>query len=364
MSSFAVKIERIEVLPHPNADRLELAKVGDLRAVVERGRYSTGDYALYVPEAAVLPDALITELGLEGKLSGPAKNRVKAVRLRGEISQGIVCRPSSILWDNDSVETNKDVDYAAHLGIVKWEPPVPTQMAGEVESAGRLIRWPDIENIKRYPDIFEEGEEVVLTEKIHGTCCLITYDVETNKFFVSSKGLGGRNLALKESETNLYWRAVKKYNLQDAIYTMVEDAKHQGVNIGAIGLFGEVYGAGVQDLQYGIAPSDGPGYAAFDCYLSLGAERGFVSTVQLPFLLGQFQIPIVPTVYRGPWDFKEACALAEVKEQVSGKETNIREGLVIRPVQEGVSEVTGGRKIAKLISEQYLLRKGDTTEYE
>lgn len=364
MSTFAVKIEQLEIFPHPNADRLELAQVGNLRAVVERGRYTTGDFALYIPEAAVLPDNLISELNLEGKLAGSAKNRVKAVRLRGEISQGIVCRPSSIMWDDEAVEANKDRDFAEDLGIVKWVPPVPAQMAGQVEPAGRLIRWPDIENIKRFPDIFEEGEEVVLTEKIHGTCCLITYDVETNAFFVSSKGLGGRNLALKESDTNLYWRAVRKYNLQEIIYSMVEDATRQGVKIDSIGLFGEVYGSGVQDLTYGVAQNDGPGYAAFDCYLRMGAEEGFVNATQLPYLLAQFKVPIVPTVYQGPWDLELAMKLAEVQEEVSGKESNIREGLVIRPIQEGISEITGSRKIAKLISEQYLLRKGDTTEYE
>jgi len=94
MSSFQVTVEKLVILPHPNADALELAQVSGYRAVVAKGRYVTGDLACYIPEQAVLPPDLIAELGLEGKLAGPAKNRVKAVRLRGELSQGIVFTPA------------------------------------------------------------------------------------------------------------------------------------------------------------------------------------------------------------------------------------------------------------------------------
>ena len=89
MSDLKVTLEKLEIFPHPNADLLELAQVGLYRAVVGKGQFESGDYALYIPEQAILPPELIEELGLTGKLAGPEKNRVKAVRLRGEISQGI-----------------------------------------------------------------------------------------------------------------------------------------------------------------------------------------------------------------------------------------------------------------------------------
>lgn len=95
MSSFKVTVERLEIHPHPNADALELAQVGLYRAVVPKGVYKSGEYAVYIPEQAILPPALIMELGLEGRLAGREKNRVKAIRLRGELSQGIICRPKN-----------------------------------------------------------------------------------------------------------------------------------------------------------------------------------------------------------------------------------------------------------------------------
>lgn len=96
MSTLRVTAERLTVLEHPNADALELAQVGLYRAVVAKGAYRTGDYALYIPEQSVLPAALIEELGLTGKLAGSGADRVRAVRLRGELSQGIVCRPRAL----------------------------------------------------------------------------------------------------------------------------------------------------------------------------------------------------------------------------------------------------------------------------
>src|ERR1700728_669342 len=96
MSTFAVTLEQLTIHEHTNADALELAQVGLCRAVVLKGQFKTGDYALYIPEQAVLPDELIEELGLVGRLAGPQHNRVKAVRLRGQLSQGIVCRPAKV----------------------------------------------------------------------------------------------------------------------------------------------------------------------------------------------------------------------------------------------------------------------------
>lgn len=177
MSTLRVTVERLTIHEHPNADALELAQVGLYRAVVAKGAYKTGDYALYIPEQAVLPADLIEELGLTGRLAGKEKDRVKAIRLRGELSQGIVCRPVALadLWADSAAvglaETElagNQRDFADELGITKWVPPIPVGMSGQVEPAPNLLRWIEIENIKRYPDIFEPGEPVIATEKIHG----------------------------------------------------------------------------------------------------------------------------------------------------------------------------------------------------
>ncbi|MFQ6325392.1 RNA ligase (ATP) [Nocardia sp. CWNU-33] len=363
MSTLQVTAERLVVHPHPNADRLELAQVGLYRAVIAKGQFATGDYALYIPEQAILPDGLIEELGLTGKLAGGARNRVKTVRLRGEVSQGIVCLPGVIGTVDLAQAQATRTDFAELLGVTKWVPPVPVSMSGQVESAPDLIRWIDVENIKRYPDIFVAGEAVVATEKIHGSACLMTYVRNDDRVHVSSKGIGGQSLALTAADGNLYWRAVRRYGLIEAARKISE-----ALDLSRIGLFGEVFGAGVQDLHYGAAASrdETLGYAVFDIAVEpLGSPLRWLGHHEIGALLDELGItlPRVPVLYDGPYDIDLLLALAEGTETVTGSGTNIREGLVVRPAVERYSTVLGGRAIGKVVSNAYLLRDGGT-EYE
>ncbi len=355
MSTLRVTAEVLTVHDHPGADALELAQVGLYRAVVAKGAYRTGDVAVYIPEQSVLPAGLIEELGLTGRLAGRDHDRVKAIRLRGELSQGIVCRPKA-LGDTDLVRAAAEgTDFAESLGITKWVPPVPPTMSGEVESAPDLLPWVDIENIQRYPDIFAPGEPVVLTEKLHGTACLLTYSAEEGRVYVSSKGFGSRSLALKEDPRNLYWRAVRAHGVAEA-------AAELAVRLGArrVGVFGEVYGAGVQDLAYGAdGRRDTLGYAVFDVSAEIGGRVRWLDAAAL--LEGR--LPLVPRLFSGPYDSERVLEIASGRETVSGRGLHLREGVVIRPAVERRSPVTGGRAIAKAVSPAYLTRKGGT-EYE
>lgn len=370
MSTLKVTAERLIVHEHPNADALELAQVGLYRAVVAKGAYRTGDYAIYIPEQAVLPADLIEELGLTGRLAGKEKDRVKAIRLRGELSQGIVCRPAAAIealdgWRlADAAESG--MDFAEILGITKWVPLIPASMRGEVTSAAGLLRWIEIENIKRYPDVFASGEQVVVTEKIHGSACLASYVRATGELLVSSKGQGSKNLALVESERNLYWRAVRAHGVADVAKALADLYMADRV-----GIFGEVYGPGVQDLGYGIDPkAQRPGYAVFDIAVDRGSGVEWVSSDEQHAVLRQvapfeseLALPVVKRLYRGPFDLDAILALADGREQMSGTEANIREGVVVRADIERRSDVLGGRAIVKAISAAYLTRKGGT-EYE
>ncbi|WP_434588220.1 RNA ligase (ATP) [Streptomyces sp. A5-4] len=355
MSTLRVTAELLTIHDHPNADALELAQVGLYRAVVAKGTYRSGDAAVYIPEQSVLPAALVEELGLTGRLAGKDSDRVRAVRLRGELSQGIVCRPRA-LADLDLVRAAAEgTDLAEILGVSKWVPPIPPTMSGDVEQAPDLLPWCDIENIQRYPEIFEPGEPVVLTEKLHGSACLLTYHAADGQVQVSSKGFGSKRLALKEDPRNLYWRAIHGHDVAAVAARLAE-------KLGAtrVGIFGEVYGAGVQDLAYG---ADGRGqalgYAVFDVSAEVDGQVAWLDAAKL--LTGE--LPLVPRLYEGPYAVDQVLELASGRETVSGRELHLREGVVIRAAGGRHSQVLGGRAIAKAVSPAYLTRKGGT-EYE
>src|SRR5574343_1336201 len=116
-----------------------------------------------------------------------------------------------ILEDNSEIEVVEGQDVKDMLEIIKYEPEIPTSMAGEVCNIGseNTINY-DIENLKKYPDVLVEGEEVVVTEKLHGTFCMIGYVPGLNHpeimyegdVFVASKGLGAKGLVFKDNEKN------------------------------------------------------------------------------------------------------------------------------------------------------------------
>lgn len=362
MSTFAVTIEPIRaILPIDGADAIELAQVALFTSVVPKGAYSPGELILYIPEAAILPDGLIAEIGLQGRLAGSEKNRVKAVRLRGALSQGIVCRPQVLVDAGVFVPEKIGANFAKALGISKWVPEVPTHMSGDAYPCAEFLRWVDIENIKKYPDVFADDEIVDVTEKIHGTCFVSTYIPETDTLHVSSKGMSAKGLALVESDSNVYWKMAHLCGVKDFLQKVADHAALCGNTSTSFALYGEVFGRGIQDLHYGTSE---PTFRAFD--LRAG-ENGWASYGSMQEMWAMFKpgFDLVPLLYNGPFNMDLIWGLASGNETVSGSEGNIREGVVVRPQVERHSDVLGGRAIAKFVSDDYLTRKNKgATEFE
>lgn len=361
MSDHKVEVVPITVEPHHNADALEIAHVGHYMSIVRKGQFKTGDLVAYIPEQSLLPDILIKELGLEGRLAGKAQNRVKAVRLRGVLSQGL-CYPARPGWVEGQVVTDE-------LGVVKYVPPVPAHLSGEVYAAGqdKCLKY-DIENIKRYPHILQEGEEVVMTEKIHGTWCMVGVmppsmaHPEYGDLVVSSKGMSAQGLAFKPdaeaNATNLYLRAARAHGLSEKLRR--EYAGYLGDGF-PVYILGEVYG--IQDLKYGAssASDETLGFRAFDIFVGRPGAPGavYMSEVDLAPNLRWMKVERCPVLYRGPFSWEVLHQHTNGVETVSGKELHTREGVVVRPVIERRHDEIG-RVQLKSVSEKYLLRKGGT----
>ena len=358
MSSFAVRVHKIVIEPHPDADRLELAKVGKFRSVVAKGQFKTGDLAAYLPEASLVPEALLVEMGLVGKLAGSAHNRIKAIRLRGVVSQGI-CYPTRAAWQEGQ-------DVAEELGIIKWEPPIPTGMGGEVYLAGhRYLSHYDIENWKAWPDVLQEGEDVVFTEKIHGTFCMCAV-LRDGTRIVASKGLGGKGFAFVDDASNahnLYLRAVTQHDVASRVQKFL--LAYLPVAVEAVTVFGEVFGAGVQDLTYGHdVRKNAIGFRVFDVKVTqTGEDARFLGHFALEAFCAETGLARVPLVYIGPY------STAALKTHTSGKTllggAHMREGLVVRPVHERQHDELPSRRVQlKSVSDAYLFRSGEQTEFQ
>lgn len=372
MSTFQVtvrSIDRIDV--HPNADALEFAVFGGYRAIVQKNKYQAGDLVAYIPEASLLPDSLVEEMGLAGKLSGKDKNRVKAIRLRGELSQGLVY-PAREGWMLGQ-------DVTEELGITKWEPEIPVALRGQVFNAGSslTIKY-DIENLKNFPDVFSDGDDVVFTEKLHGTWCQIMlapismvpesgYDPDFysgehgTMLVVSSKGQASKGLALKineDNKDNLYVKTALSLDLCNKHFLNISSK----MNFEPVTLIGEIFGQGVQDLHYG---NQVPQFRVFDVFVGTSNNGYFLNDRQLDEFFSKIDIPRVPVLYRGPFSQEKVQEFTDGKDTLSG--THVREGIVIRSTLESSDTripACHGRLQLKSVSGDYLTRKGKVTEYQ
>lgn len=376
MSTFECKIYKAKIEAHPNADALELCRIGDYRAVVRKGDFTSGDMVAYIPEGAVLPQELIKEMQLEGKLAGSEKNRVKAVKLRGSLSQGLVY-PARRGW-------LQGMDVAADLGVWKYEPPIPAGFEGELQNVGgnRTLKY-DIENFKKFPDLFALGEQVVMTEKLHGTFAMFavmgkgsllpgpfarTADLqpdednsyEESRLIVASKGVGAKGLAFKiaaeANRNNIYVRTARSLDLVPAVEEVfgLEES---------VFILGEIFGANVQDLSYGLK---NPEFRIFDIYVGTFGAGRFLNDNELDQKCLELDIPRVPVLYRGPFS-KQMLEIHTTGTENIGEGKHMREGVVVRPCVEreaGVGELPCYDRLQlKSVSEDYLLRKGNVTEY-
>lgn len=319
---------KITVEDHPDADRLDVIKFGEFTMVTQKGLYSTGDLVIRIPPEAIVTDELKTELELP-------KNRIKAATLRGVVSDGVIYKPD--------IEIIEGKDYMKELKIEKFIPPIPKEMKGKVVPREGLIKY-DLENVKNWLNRFEDGEQVVMTEKLHGT--LARYSIFDDEYVISSKGQGNDGLAFTKDVDNIYTCMLDKYKSD------FEKIKSQ---IGNCTIFGEVFGGNIQDLPY-----DGvKQLRIFDVWKD---GKYFNINALLRLFTNDMDLKLVPIVWRGKWN-TDVLKHTVGKSLIPGTKHD-REGVVITPTKERRDDK--GRVKLKSVAAQYLTRhesNSNTTEY-
>ena len=338
MSEFHVQVFRIgKVGKHPNADTLSITQGPTGYPVVfKSGAFAQGDLAVHIPVDAIVDTALPEFAWLSDKatLAGDGRFlfRVKAAKLRNVPSYGFLV-PAVGLGD---VQPGQDV--RERLQVTKYDPGPCYYQDGSIQ--GEHLSLPqegvvplyDIEGMRRYSHVIKPGELVSVTEKIHGS----------NGRWAHIGGnllCGSRTRFRKDSVWN---RMADRYRLGEILGL----ERNQGLV-----LYGEVYGPGIQDLTYGLSE---PQVLFFDVYDS---RNGVWFNVQ------QFEefcgntLPMVPQLYRGPYDAEAIAAMAEGPTTIMGRDPHVREGVVVKPLVERWDREVG-RVFLKQPGEGYLLRKG------
>jgi RNA ligase (TIGR02306 family) len=327
-------VEIADVLDHPNADRLDIIKIVgmDYVCISQKGNYTPGDLAFYFPVDSVLPDKWVEEFGIKSFYSG----RIRAARLRGIFSEGLLI-PVSEYWPKDISETPKrGAEVTGIFGVTKYEPVIPVEMAGQVlRPIGLQEAFDSPEHFKKYNNLLVDGEEIVITEKLHGTnFCVMNKD---NVIFS-----GSHNNWMKDNEENsgnVYVRVIKEFPELTAIHDKVH-------------LIGEI--VGVQDLKYGCERGKIQ-YAIF----AAKVDGRYLNYNEFQDLCNKYKIKMATVLYRGPYS-KSIVEQFNLVDSVWPGAKHMMEGVVVQPVVERTPMELNKRLVLKYISERYSLRKSGT----
>jgi RNA ligase (TIGR02306 family) len=357
VSTLKVEVVEVEeVLPHENANRLEICRVKGWLCVVSKGSFAVGDRAVYFPIDSVLPPLLLDALFPPESKIRPAKGRIKTVKIRGVISQGLLAGleeirasagqgPRPFGWEVGDDLTKK-------LGVVKYDPSETFQgNAAQVKKRQEnpfFERYTDIENFKNHLNLFREGERVAVFEKIHGTnfrAGWVPLHADTlwkkiKKLFGSRWEFvyGSHNVQLKPGDKNVYWEAVEKYNLRNVL------------SYGEV-VYGEIYGDGVQKgYIYGCGKGERR-LVVFDIKKG-GKYLDFDEFLDRTILGHGICLPYPPLLYFGDFEGDTIRSLASGDSLLPGSQEQT-EGVVIRALNDPGCYL--GRKILKLKNPEFEL---------
>ena len=323
------KIEEIKLIE--GADKICAYRVGGWWVVDSVTKYKVGDLAVYYEIDSFLPvrpqfeflrkSSFKRMVSIEGF-------RLKTIKLRGQLSQGLLTPiPDGI------VDPKEGDDLTEALDIVKYEPPIPAQLAGKIKGTfPSFIPKTDetrIQNFETDVGFVPVGERVYVTEKLDGTSFTCYFN---NGVF----GVCGRNWELIETNDNSLWRMANMLELKDKLTKL-------GKNIA---IQGELVGNGINGNLYGLTDHKLFFFTAYD--IDKGRRLFFD---ELEWLLFRLSVPIVPVLEKYGYVLPNENLVDNMLKYAEGKSIlNMgvdREGVVVRGLEREFS--------FKAISNVYLL---------
>jgi RNA ligase (TIGR02306 family) len=317
-----------DIKPILDADAIEQANVLGWTVVVKRGEFAIGDKCVFFEIDSVLPLDKTWAAFMQ-----PRKGRVKTIKLRGCLSQGLAL-PLSIL-ENNTREFSIDDDVTELLNVTKFEPPLPMGMGDCAGTFPAEIPKTDETRLQSIVNILDELKQhkFVATVKCDGMSG--TFYKKNNELIVCS-----RNWALKQSQNSIFWNLAERYNLQNVI--------PEGFVIQ-----GEVCGPGIQKNRLQLKTTDLFVFNVYDAtnkmYLDyedviLFCKKHNLKTVPQAFVVDNLE----------QFDFTLDNFLLLAQGKYDGTQSR-REGIVVRPLKECKSSVLNGRFSFKVIANDFLL---------
>ncbi|MCK9288117.1 MAG: RNA ligase (ATP) [Sphaerochaetaceae bacterium] len=336
----------VDIKPVENADTLDVATVLGWHVVTGRNEFKPGDLVVYFEIDSIIPER--PEFEFLRKNCYIDKNgfrgfRLRTVKLRGQVSQGLIA-PLSILPDNGTYVEGQDVTEI--LDVVKYDPPLPAELSGLAYGTfPPFIPETDEMRIQAFPGVLlrHHQKEFRVTEKLDGTS--VTFFIYDGRYGGEPRfGVCSRKLELKPTETNTYWVVARKLGIEEALKRAVclHDRRYA--------IQGEIIGPGIQKNKYALKEHDLRIFSVYNIddqkYLGPGDMLDLISKIGLADKL----VPYIGTM---KLDGKTIDDLVIMSNGRSVLNDVPREGIVFRPLIES-TDVELGRLSFKVISPVFL----------
>lgn len=242
---------------------------------------------------------------------------VKAKKIRGVISQGLVF-PVSIIADGNDYQVGDDVTYV--IGVTKYDPPevVNYGKSPTIGSIPQCIEHTDEDRIQTYEGIdLIKGKSFVVSEKVDGTSftCYILKD---------HVGICTHHNEVSKTEPSVYQRIYEQYDLENKMKKVRDSVGFD------FAVQGEIYGQSIQANKYQLKGID---LAVFNV-INLENGEQYLPNHTITVMLGLETVPFIDFQFTIPSDIANDKLIDMLVERAKGKSilnpAHEREGLVFR----------------------------------
>jgi len=334
MGVFEVVILEVEACsPAENSDFLEVVKLKNrnYKLIGRRGAFRQNDTVVLFSVDSIVLDWILNDLNL--KLD---KNRVRTIKLRGNLSQGLICKIDEL--SNPQIVKQLQAksigaDVAELLGVTKYEPPPTYSYKGNLTTLPKHVEKYDIENADKLPDVVNKFEHVIITEKLEGSHWWATLDIPSGEFTI-----GQRNFTIEPfaDEQHVWIETFYKQGLDKSMLDLVPKVQtyqyEQGeTDAQKLTIRGKMIGDGIQKNIYNLK---GVSVYLFEIEID-GLELLPATEVQWLNELVEAN-PLakrVPVIYEGQfsdWEYKDDLNAGATYPSMLNPET-LAEGIVIKP---------------------------------
>lgn len=302
------------ITPHPNADTLSIVEVSGFHSIVKTGIFTIGDECVFI-----YPDSILPDMSWAAPYTSKSK-RVRAVKIRGIYSQGIV-EPKSTFNDLDIlIDSHPEMSIGDIIGVMQpcdaMAPvnDVYSPLSHYLEKTDET-RWEVLANRSELPF----GQPYESTLKIDGQSCTWIW-IYNRKEDCYNTLIASRTQVFKPSAYNNYTRAILALDRQP-----LESYLRSNGNL-SIALRGEVYGNGVQRNKinpHQTKPLSISFYSAWSFdefhYFNLGHQHYFRN------ICDEASLPAVPIV-----SFDSPVITQSLLHEIEDKTDLVFEGCVIK----------------------------------